>query len=68
VPPSARALASGRGSAVAIRYIAVNAVPVLKKWLVHVARTGADASDESGMNRGGADIGRVAAHSTQPTV
>ena len=44
MPPKASALATGFGSAVAIRYMARKAVPVLKKCRVHVARTGADAS------------------------
>ena len=44
MPPKASALATGRGSARASQYMNRNMPPVLKKWLVHVARTGADAS------------------------
>ena len=68
-PPNVSAFATGRGRAVASRYMDPKATPVLKTWLVHVARIGADASAGSGRatKRWGADIGRAAGR-TLPTV
>jgi hypothetical protein len=48
--------------------MARKATPVLKKWLVHVARTAVDGAGGSATKRGGADIGRVEAVATPPTV